>query len=201
MPEIQSIILFFGASILSPALQNFPRAVWLLLSHSCNSKWQHITRKLHSRLSLGLNSSDVQQHAGPRPLLQSLLVNPISLPLHLPFVFLIQIVFIVVIESLSGTLYHLVYLPGLVNWMICITICIAPMLVGPSWDQMPFMSAVSSGCEALSAWMGTAKQGRENSKSHSRWVSGTDLGYLSSQSCAPSIQPFSCWRMPQTNTQ
>ena len=121
------------------------------IAHSCNSKCQHITRKLHSRLSLGLNSSDVQQHAGPRPLLQSLLVNPISLPLHLPFVFLIQIVFIVVIESLSGTLYHLVYLPGLVNWMICITICIAPMLVGPSWDQMPFMSAVSSGCEALSA--------------------------------------------------
>ena len=36
-------------------------------------------------------------------------------------------------------LYYLLYLPGLINWTIYITICIAPMLVEPSWDQVPFM--------------------------------------------------------------
>lgn len=37
-------------------------------------------------------------------------------------------------------LYYLLYLPGRINWTIYISICIAPMLIGPSWDQVPFMS-------------------------------------------------------------
>lgn len=49
----------------------------------------------------------------------------------------------------------------------------------------------SSSCEALAAWMGMARRGRESSKSHSRWVSGTDSGCLSSQSCAPPIRSIS----------
>lgn len=63
------------------------------------------------------------------------------------------------------------------------------MLIGPSWDQAPFLlvcSRTSSSCDVLAAWMGTTR-----SKSHSRLVSGTHPGCLSSKSCALSVGPRS----------
>ena len=89
-------------------------------------------------------------------------------------------------------LHYVLYLPGLINWTIYITICIAPMLIGPSWDQAPFMLVCTDTQQkpapAVKFWQSERERQGEAGKTQSH-TAGECLGQILGVS-VPSRVPY-----------
>lgn len=90
--------------------------------------------------------------------------------------------------------YYLLYLPGLINWTTYITMCIAPMFIGPSWDQAPFMLVCTAvqqkPAPAVKFWQPEWRQQGKTGKTQSH-TAGECLGQILGVSVpSPVAYPF-----------